>query len=84
MYCLCSMKNVYLIHPDLDDLQPGRGVTLTDFNNDELIDIAYGNWNGPHKLFLQRKNHAGESSFYVSPLFMTGKFCKDLIHRYCP
>ena len=36
-----------------DQNENGRGVTLSDFNNDGKIDIAYGNWNGPHRLFLQ-------------------------------
>ena len=36
-----------------DSNENGRGVTLSDFNNDGKIDIAYGNWNGPHRLFLQ-------------------------------
>ncbi|XP_071080729.1 cartilage acidic protein 1-like [Haliotis cracherodii] len=34
----------------------GRGVTLADFNNDGLVDIVYGNWVGPHRLYLQRRN----------------------------
>jgi len=38
-----------------DSNQNGRGVTLSDFNNDGLIDIAYGNWNGPHRLYLQER-----------------------------
>ena len=37
-----------------DSNQNGRGVTLSDFNNDGKIDIAYGNWNGPHRLYLQQ------------------------------
>jgi len=38
-----------------DSNQNGRGVTLSDFNNDGQIDIAYGNWNGPHRLYLQER-----------------------------
>jgi len=31
----------------------GRGVALSDFNDDGKIDIVYGNWNGPHRIFIQ-------------------------------
>lgn len=37
----------------LDAGENGRGVTLGDFNRDGLLDIAYGNWQGPHRLYLQ-------------------------------
>uniref|UniRef100_A0A3B3S650 Cartilage acidic protein 1 n=1 Tax=Paramormyrops kingsleyae TaxID=1676925 RepID=A0A3B3S650_9TELE len=36
-----------------DPTQHGRGVALADFNRDGKTDIVYGNWNGPHRLFLQ-------------------------------
>ncbi|CAN9509973.1 unnamed protein product [Ophioblennius macclurei] len=36
-----------------DAYQHGRGVALADFNGDGRTDIVYGNWNGPHRLFLQ-------------------------------
>jgi len=40
--------------PGLDDpYQHGRGVALGDFNRDGRVDIVYGNWNGPHRLYLQ-------------------------------
>ncbi|XP_030589268.1 cartilage acidic protein 1a [Archocentrus centrarchus] len=39
-----------------DQYQHGRGVALADFNGDGKTDIVYGNWNGPHRLFLQRSN----------------------------
>ncbi|XP_062376054.1 cartilage acidic protein 1 [Sardina pilchardus] len=39
-----------------DAKQHGRGVALADFNRDGKIDIVYGNWNGPHRLFLQLPN----------------------------
>ncbi|KAK2815834.1 hypothetical protein Q5P01_026301 [Channa striata] len=36
-----------------DWYQHGRGVALADFNGDRKTDIVYGNWNGPHRLYLQ-------------------------------
>lgn len=33
-----------------------RGIALADFNRDGFVDIAYGNWDGPHRLYLQRRN----------------------------
>uniref|UniRef100_A0A6Q2ZFT2 ASPIC/UnbV domain-containing protein n=1 Tax=Esox lucius TaxID=8010 RepID=A0A6Q2ZFT2_ESOLU len=39
-----------------DPMQHGRGVTLADFNRDGKMDIVYGNWNGPHRLYLQLGN----------------------------
>jgi len=45
-----------------DSNENGRGVTLSDFNNDGKIDIAYGNWNGPHRLYLQ-ENDSGKTKF---------------------
>lgn len=32
-----------------------RGISLADFNRDGLLDIAYGNWEGEHRLFMQYK-----------------------------
>ncbi|KFQ90140.1 Cartilage acidic protein 1, partial [Phoenicopterus ruber ruber] len=36
-----------------DPYQHGRGVALADFNRDGRVDIVYGNWNGPPRLYLQ-------------------------------
>ena len=35
-----------------------RGITLGDFNKDGKIDIAYGNWDGPHRLYLQKTGYS--------------------------
>merc|ERR1712100_863281 len=40
----------------LDAFQTGRGTTILDSNGDGLLDIVYGNWNGPHRLFVQEKD----------------------------
>ncbi|KAJ3610579.1 hypothetical protein NHX12_022671, partial [Muraenolepis orangiensis] len=39
-----------------DPMQHGRGVALGDFNRDGKTDIVYGNWNGPHRLYMQVNN----------------------------
>uniref|UniRef100_A0A668T8G2 EGF-like calcium-binding domain-containing protein n=1 Tax=Oreochromis aureus TaxID=47969 RepID=A0A668T8G2_OREAU len=39
-----------------DPMQHGRGVALADFNRDGKTDIVYGNWNGPHRLYMQLSN----------------------------
>lgn len=38
-----------------DPRQNGRGVTVLDANDDEQLDIVYGNWEGPHRLFIRRE-----------------------------
>lgn len=40
-----------------DSMQHGRGVAIADFNRDGRTDIVYGNWNGPHRLYLQLNNN---------------------------
>mmetsp|Transcript_9471 Transcript_9471/g.16516 ORF Transcript_9471/g.16516 Transcript_9471/m.16516 type:complete len:728 (-) Transcript_9471:56-2239(-) len=47
----------------LDASQTGRGTTLLDSNGDGLLDIVYGNWNGPHRLFIQEKDEQGCPKF---------------------
>lgn len=46
-------------------MQHGRGVALADFNRDGKTDIVYGNWNGPHRLYLQMNNR--KQKFKVGP-----------------
>lgn len=43
-----------------DKYNNARGISLADFNRDGLLDIAYGNWEGEHRLFMQFKA-AGEA-----------------------
>jgi hypothetical protein len=40
----------------LDASQTGRGTAFIDANGDGLLDVVYGNWNGPHRLFVQEKD----------------------------
>lgn len=46
-----------------DEHENGRGITIGDFNRNGLIDVAYGNWEGPHRLFLHELNEDGNSEF---------------------
>uniref|UniRef100_A0AAQ4RAD2 Cartilage acidic protein 1 n=1 Tax=Gasterosteus aculeatus aculeatus TaxID=481459 RepID=A0AAQ4RAD2_GASAC len=52
----------------------GRGVALADFNGDGKTDIVYGNWNGPHRLFLQ----GSDSKFRVGKVEQ-GRVVEDLV-----
>jgi hypothetical protein len=36
-----------------DSMENARGVASLDANEDGLFDLVYGNWEGPHRLFLQ-------------------------------
>ncbi len=39
---------------NLDDPnQNGRGIAVLDANDDEHLDLVYGNWEGPHRLFVR-------------------------------
>ncbi|GFN85067.1 cartilage acidic protein 1 [Plakobranchus ocellatus] len=49
---------------NLNDGQPGRGVTLADFNNDGKTDIVYGNWMGPHRIQIQDESPSGKPKFF--------------------
>ncbi len=51
-------------------MQHGRGVALADFNRDGKTDIVYGNWNGPHRLYMQLNNR--KQKFKVSPNVFPG------------
>ncbi|GFR95526.1 cartilage acidic protein 1 [Elysia marginata] len=53
---------------NLNDAQPGRGVTLADFNNDGNIDIVYGNWMGPHRLQIQQASSSPPTFFDAATL----------------
>lgn len=53
-----------------DRSQHGRGVALADFNGDRKTDIVYGNWLGPHRLFLQGSN----SNFRVRANYVEAEY----------
>lgn len=50
-----------------DPYEHGRGVAVLDADGDGRLDLVYGNWEGPHRLFVQQ-----ESSKFreVAPLAM--------------
>ncbi|MED5574063.1 MAG: VCBS repeat-containing protein, partial [Pseudomonadota bacterium] len=37
-----------------DAFETVRGVAMIDANRDGLLDLVYGNWEGPHRLFLRQ------------------------------
>lgn len=47
----------------LDASQTGRGTAFIDANGDGLLDVVYGNWNGPHRLFVQEKDSSNCPKF---------------------
>ncbi|KAK3579813.1 hypothetical protein CHS0354_021004 [Potamilus streckersoni] len=46
-----------------DEEQNGRGVALADLNHDCLLDIVCGNWEGSHRIFLQKRLENGHIKF---------------------
>ncbi|XP_056147451.1 cartilage acidic protein 1 [Lampris incognitus] len=54
-----------------DPMQHGRGVALADFNRDGRTDIVYGNWNGPHRLYIQMNNRKHKFKDIASQKFST-------------
>lgn len=41
----------------LDSGENGRGAAVLDANGDGLLDLVYGNWEGPHRLYFQNDDH---------------------------
>lgn len=41
-----------------DSLENVRGVAVGDFNGDGRFDIVYGNWEGPHRMFIRTETGA--------------------------
>jgi len=47
----------------LDSSNTGRGTAVIDANGDGLLDIVYGNWQGQHRLFIQKEDATGCVTF---------------------
>lgn len=60
-------------------MQHGRGVALADFNRDGKTDIVYGNWNGPHRLYVQLNNR--KQKFKVGPKVFPALLTPHYAHR---
>lgn len=63
-----------------DPMQHGRGVALADFNRDGKTDIVYGNWNGPHRLYMQLNNR--KQKFKVGSNAFPGYLTTIHAHKY--
>ena len=64
-----------------DENESGRGVALADFNNDGLLDIVYGNYEGYHRLFMQTFGEEGKWHFIdiATPEFAKPSAIRNLI-----
>jgi len=47
----------------LDSSDTGRGTAVLDANGDGMLDIVYGNWQGMHRLFIQKQDANGCVTF---------------------
>jgi hypothetical protein len=47
----------------LDGLENGRGIAVVDANQDGQLDLVYGNWEGPHRLFVRTQDQNGRVAF---------------------
>ena len=48
-----TFRDVALEAGIADHEEHGRGLTLADLDGDGRLDLVYGNWEGPHRLFLR-------------------------------
>lgn len=60
-----------------DPNQHARGVAVGDFDRDGRLDIAYANWEGPHRLLMQRPDGTFEN--VASPEFAEPSRCRNVI-----
>lgn len=64
-------------------MQHGRGVALADFNRDGRTDIVYGNWNGPHRLYMQLNNRKQKFKVGFLGYFITFfGYTKNILYQY--
>ncbi|MFQ3614229.1 MAG: CRTAC1 family protein [Cyanobacteriota bacterium] len=45
-----------------DPLENGRGVAAVDLDGDGQLDLVYGNWEGPHRLWIQTSTGAFQNA----------------------
>ncbi|MEM8535009.1 MAG: CRTAC1 family protein [Chloroflexota bacterium] len=60
-----------------DRFEHGRGVAILDTNESGCFDLAYGNWEGPHRLFVQTAQ--GHFTDQATPILATPSRVRTVI-----
>lgn len=76
------MKYLHVILGVEDPMQHGRGVALADFNRDGKTDIVYGNWNGPHRLYMQLSNRKQRFKVRMCFVLSSNSTCSQNLNDY--